>query len=124
MGFSTGGGGADKKEEMIRFGSYNIRNGLNGSLESAMCGMAQVNIDLGILHETKITDIIYTRFLAGFCVVETDAPSRHRRASRFFFKSRNTFCGGASDAQPNCVQLQYDDERAPMACCWLLSHTA
>ena len=39
----------------IRFGTYNIRNGRKGGLESALRGMSQANMDLGILHETKIT---------------------------------------------------------------------
>ena len=34
----------------IRFGTYNIRNGRNGGLESALRGMSQANIDLGIFQ--------------------------------------------------------------------------
>ena len=40
--------------------------------------MSQANMDLGIFHETKLTDGIYTRGLAGYSVVAMDAPSRHR----------------------------------------------
>ena len=32
----------------IRFGTYNIRNGRNGGLESALRGMSQANMDLGV----------------------------------------------------------------------------
>ena len=39
----------------IKFGTYNIRNGRNGGLEAALRGMAQANIDLGVLQETKCT---------------------------------------------------------------------
>ena len=59
----------------IRFGTYNIRNGRNGGLESALQGMSQANMDLGIFQETKCTDGIYTRESAGYRVVATDAPS-------------------------------------------------
>ena len=45
----------------IRFGTYNIRNGRNRGLESALRGMSQANMDLGIFQETKVTDGIYTR---------------------------------------------------------------
>ena len=62
----------------IRFGTYNIRNGRNGGLEPALRGMYQANMDLGIFQETKCTDEIYTRESAGYRVVATDAPSRHR----------------------------------------------
>ena len=61
----------------IIFGTYNICNGHNGGLEAALRGMPQDNIDLGILQETKLTDGIYTRGLAGYSVVATDAPIQH-----------------------------------------------
>ena len=62
----------------IKFGTYNIRNGRNRGLESALRGMSQANIDLGVFQETKCTDGVYTRALAGYRVVATDTPSRHR----------------------------------------------
>ena len=48
--------------------------------------MAQVNIDLGIFQETKCTDGIYTRESAGYRVVATDAPSRHRGRVALFYR--------------------------------------
>ena len=62
----------------IRFCTYNIRNGRNGGLESALQGMAQANMGLGIFQETKYTDGIYTRKSDGYSLVATDALSRHR----------------------------------------------
>ena len=62
----------------IRFGTYNIRNGRRGGLESTLRRMSQANMDLGILQETKIMNGIYTRGSAGYTVIATDAPSRHR----------------------------------------------
>ena len=35
-------------------------------------------MDLGILQETKLSNGIYTHGSAGYSVVATDAPSRHR----------------------------------------------
>ena len=61
----------------IIFGTYNIRNGRSGGLESELRGMAQDNMDLGIFQVTKCTDGIYTRASAGYSVVATDAPIRH-----------------------------------------------
>ena len=40
--------------------------------------MSQANMDLGIFQETKVTDGIYTCGSAGYRVVATNAPSRHR----------------------------------------------
>ena len=68
----------------IRFGTYSIRNGRNGGLESSLQGMSQANVDLGIFQETKLTDGIYTRGSDGYSVVATDALSRHRGGVAIF----------------------------------------
>ncbi len=39
---------------------YNIRSGQNGGLESALRAMAAMEVNFGILMETKITGGIYT----------------------------------------------------------------
>ena len=70
----------------IRFGIYNIRNGRNGGLESALRGMSQENTELGIFQETKLMDGIYTRGSAGYSVVATDTPSRHRGRVALFHR--------------------------------------
>ena len=43
-------GGSTKEEVLIRFGTYNIRNGRNEGLESALRGMSQANMDLDIFQ--------------------------------------------------------------------------
>ena len=57
----------------IRFGTYNIRKGRNGGLESELGGMSQTNMDLGIFQETKVTDGVYNHGLDGYSVVARDA---------------------------------------------------
>ena len=54
----------------------------------ALRGMSQANIDLGVFQETKCTDGIYTRESAGYRVVATDAPSRHRGRVALFFSGK------------------------------------
>ena len=49
--------------------------------------MSQANMDLGILQETKITNGVYTRGSAGYNVIATDAPSRHRGVVALFYLS-------------------------------------
>ena len=75
----------------IIFGTYNIRNGRNGGLESALREMAQSNMDLGIFQETKFTDRIYTRKSDGYSVVATDTPSRHRGGVAVFYRPSPNF---------------------------------
>ena len=78
--------GSTKEEVPIKSDTYNIRNGRNGGLESALRGMAQANIDLGVFQETKCTDGIYTRESAGYRVIATDALSRHRGGVALFYR--------------------------------------
>ena len=70
----------------IRFDTYNIRNGRNGGMESALRGMAQANMELVIFQETKCTDGLYTRASAGYSVVNTDAPSQHSGGVAVFYR--------------------------------------
>ena len=53
--------------------------------------MAQANIDLGVFQETTCTDGIYTRESAGYRVVATDAPSRHRGGVELFYRPSSLF---------------------------------
>ena len=68
-------GSLTRGEFPMRFDAYNIHNGHNGGLESALRGISQANMNLGIFQEKKVTDGIYTRGLYGYSVVATDAPS-------------------------------------------------
>ena len=61
----------------IRFRTYNIRNGRNRGLESALHGMSQANMDLGILQETKLAKRIYAHDSSEYKVVDMEAPSAH-----------------------------------------------
>ena len=96
-----------------RFGIYNIRkgrngrNGRNGGLESALRGMSQDNMDLGIFQETKLTYGIYTRSSAGYSVVATDASSRHRGGVTVFHRPAPHFAVEAvQQFGPNVIGFQ------------------
>ena len=91
----------------IRFGTYNIRNGRSGGLESALRRMAQANINLGVFKETKCTDGIYTRESAGYRVVATDAPSRHRGGVALFYRPSPLFAVEAvREYGPNVLSFE------------------
>ena len=49
MGLQGMVGEADKKEEVVHFGTYTIQDGRNGVLELALRGIVQANVDLGFL---------------------------------------------------------------------------
>ena len=67
------------------FGAYNIHNSRISGLESALRGMSQANMDLGIFKEKQLTNGVYTCGSAGYSIVTTDAPSRHRGGVAFFY---------------------------------------
>ena len=71
MGSYTGGGRGDRKEAVrtICFRSYNICNGHNFGLDSALLGTLQANMDLGIFQYMKVKNGIYTRELVGYRVM-------------------------------------------------------
>ena len=49
-------------------------------------GMAQTNLDLGVLQKTKVTEGVYTRGSSGYRIVATDTPSRHRGGVKSFYR--------------------------------------
>ena len=92
MDFSTRGlRGPDKKEEVFCFGTYNIRNGRNYDLESALHDMSQANIDLGLLQATELTYGVYAQESAGFYAFVSDDLSRHCRGVALFYKESPRF---------------------------------
>ena len=60
-------------------------------MESALWGMSQANMDLGIFQETKCTNGIYTRESAGYRVVVIDTPSRHGSGVALFYRPSPLF---------------------------------
>ena len=64
-------------------------------------------MDLGILHETKITDGVYTRGSAGYKVIATDAPSRPRGGVALFYRLTPHFVVEAVErCGPNVMVFQ------------------
>ena len=66
---------------------YNIRNGRNRVLESALHGMSQANMDLGVFQETKLTKRIYMCESSGYRVAATEAPSAHSGGIAVFYRA-------------------------------------
>ena len=75
-----------EKAEVVRFRTCKIQNDRNGGLKLALRRMDQLNIDLGLLQETKIMYGVYRRESAGFHVVLLDTLRLHRRSVALFYK--------------------------------------
>ena len=82
-----GGGWGIRQEavHLIHFGTYNIKNGRNEGLESALRGVSQSNIGLRVFQETKVTEGIYMWEYSRYMVVESEAPSTHSRGIAMFY---------------------------------------
>ena len=64
-------------------------------------------MDLGIFQETKCTDGIYTRESAGYRVVATDAPSRHRGGVTLLYRPSTLFAVEAvREYRPNVMSFE------------------
>ena len=75
----------------IHFGMYNTQNGWNGGLESALRGMSQANMELGVFQETKLTKLIYTFQSSGYTVVATEALRAHSGGVAVFYRAVEPF---------------------------------
>ena len=81
------GQGVARRTRPIHFGTYNIRNGQNGGLESALRVMSKANMDLGVFQETKITNSIYTHESSVYKVVAVEELSAHSGGIVIFYPS-------------------------------------
>ena len=70
---------------------WNIRNGRNGGLESALRAMEAMGIDIGILLETKVTGEIYTCFSSRYSIVASDAASAHQGGIALFWRPNKSY---------------------------------
>ncbi len=70
---------------------FNILSGQNGGLESALRAMAAMDVDFGILMETKITGGIYTRFSSGYNVFASNAVSVQQGGIALFWKPNKLY---------------------------------
>ena len=45
-------------------------------MDKIFAGVSQANVDVGVFHEIKLTEVIYMRIWAGYRVVATPKPSQ------------------------------------------------
>jgi hypothetical protein len=70
----------------ISIGTYNIQSGRAGRLETVLRALQQMNMDIGILTETKLTQGIHTRWSSGYQVYATEARSCHQGGVALVFR--------------------------------------
>ena len=67
-----------KRKETVAIGTWNIRDGRGGGIESACRALEASNVDVCVMQESKIVGNIYTRLSAGYSVVCSKAGSSHQ----------------------------------------------
>ena len=71
-----------------------------------MRGVAQANLELGVLHKIQLTDGVYTRRLSGYSAVTMDAPIQHCGGVAVFYCVAPRFSVKAlQQFRPNVVSL-------------------
>ena len=78
---------AEEKDGRIKLCTYNMRDGRNGGLESALRAMAQANVDVGVLTEAKLPPNIYARCSSGYNVIATASPNQHQGGLAIFYRN-------------------------------------
>jgi hypothetical protein len=69
--------GEDDDIASIRIGTYNIRNGRAGNLEGDLRAMHNMNIDIVLLTETKLTNNQHTKRPSGMMWLRRRQGRRH-----------------------------------------------
>jgi hypothetical protein len=75
----------------IAVATYNIRNGRNGGLESALRAMEAMEVDIGVFLESKVTGRIYTRCSSRYSIVASNAPSAHQGGIALFWRPNKSY---------------------------------
>ena len=103
--------------KVVSFGTFNIRNGQKGGLESALFGMVQRRVDCGVLQETNLTNGVYMRESSGFLVMAAAAPSAHRGGIAIFYRKADHFViKRALPPWAECHQIPDGDGAVAVAC--------
>lgn len=79
----------------------------NSRLETALRAMHQMNIDLGILTETKLNHGMHTRFSSDYHVRATTARSRHQGGIALFYRDSPYWqVESVSNHGPNVISFE------------------
>ena len=98
--------------KVIRSGSYNISNVSNGGLGSALWGMAQAKLDLGVFQEINVTNRFHMQDLAGYRVLANDVPIQHLEEVAVFYRDVPHLQVEAYQRhQPNVASFQLESDK-------------
>ena len=80
-----------RRDPGIKIVTWNIISGRQARLEMVLRTMGIMEVDFGLLTETKLTDDVYTRSAYGYTVVATSAVSHVQGGVAFFYRDAECF---------------------------------
>lgn len=93
------------KSTVLNICTYNIQHGGNARLEAAMRAIRQMNMDLGILTETKLVEGLHTTNCEGYEIISTKAKSQHQGGVALFCQtSKEWHLEGTQTFGPNVIK--------------------
>jgi exonuclease III len=92
-------------KKSIKIGTFNIMSSANSRLALAMKAMRLMNVDIGVLTETKLTDDFHPMKSNGYDIITTQATSRHQGGVALFFDNTSDVfvVKGALAFSPNVI---------------------
>jgi exonuclease III len=89
----------------IKICAYNIISGHNSRLALAMKAIRSMNIDLGLLTKTKLTDNTYTMDSNRYEIFVTPAASKHQGGVALFYDKKSPLFAieGTKTFGPNVI---------------------
>ena len=107
-------------EKLIRFGTFNIRNGWNRGLELALCGVEQRRVDCGVFQEANLTKGVYVQESRLLGDGNRGAERSFRRRCDFLPWGGALFCWRAPSPRPERHRLSAGDGETAVACSWVI----
>jgi exonuclease III len=101
----------EPKRTPVRIATYNIRSGRAGRLEAVLRAMKQMNVDIGLLTEAKLTDGIHTRYSSGYNVFATRAKNHSQGGVVLFYRDSLYWQIESIKRGPQRYQLFTDDRK-------------
>jgi hypothetical protein len=116
------------KRNQIKVCTYNIIHGGNSRIALAIKTLKVMNINIGVLTETKVSEGMYTKAAHGYTITATEARNNHQGgAALFYLTNNNQFTiEGTRSFGPNIIRttLVSGTKRwTIIGCCFPLSET-
>ncbi len=97
----------NNKPKKLSLCTFNIVAGSNARLEAALRMMRLMNMDIGVLTETKLVDGYHTRKTEGYDIITTEAKNHHQGGVALFYRESDEWhVKGTRSYGPNVIRTE------------------